>query len=84
MLAALWSRVQGWLLMAGAALLVLVGAYAAGGRAARRSAQAKQAGARSEQRRKINEADAKLVEMDDDDVRRRLNEWVRPTDSQGD
>lgn len=84
MLSALWARVQGWLLMAGAVLLVLVGAYAAGGRAARRSAQVKQSGVQSEQRRKINEADAKLVEMGDDDVRRRLNEWVRPTDSQGD
>lgn len=84
MLSALWARVQGWLLMAGAVLLVLVGAYAAGGRAARRSVQVKQASVQSEQRRKINEADTKLVEMDDDDVRRRLNEWVRPTDSQGD
>lgn len=78
MLSTLWARVQGWLLMAGAVLLVLVGAYAAGGRAARRSAQAKQSSARSEQRRKINEADAKLVEMGDSDIRRELERWVRP------
>lgn len=82
MLAALWARVQGWLLMAGAVLLVLVGAYAAGGRAARRAAQAKHSIAQSEQRRKVNEADTKVAQMDDDDVRRRLNDWVRPADSE--
>ena len=78
MLSTLWARVRGGLLMAGAVLLVLVGAYAAGGRAARRSAQVKQSSALSEQRRKINEADAKLVEMGDGDIRRELERWVRP------
>lgn len=68
--------------MAGAVLLVLLGAYAAGGRAARRSAELDRAAAESKVRRKVNEADTKLVEMDDDDVRRRLNQWVRPTDSE--
>lgn len=77
MLSTLWARVQGWLLMAGAVLLVLVGAYAAGGRAARRSAQAKQSSLQSEQRRKVNEADAKLAEMGDGDIRRELERWVR-------
>ena len=43
MWAALWGRVQGWLLMAGAVLLVLVGAYGAGSRAARRSAEVERA-----------------------------------------
>lgn len=38
MVAALWGKVQGWALMALAVAAVLVGAYAAGGRSARRAA----------------------------------------------
>ena len=37
MWALLWARVRGWIWMAGAVLAVLAGAYAAGGRAARRA-----------------------------------------------
>lgn len=39
MIAALWARVQGWALMALAVAAVLVGAYAAGSRSARRAAE---------------------------------------------
>lgn len=78
----MWARVQGWLWMAGAVLAVLVGAYAAGGRSARRSEQAKQSSVQSEQRRKINDVDSKMAQMDDDDVRRNLAKWVRPTDTE--
>lgn len=38
MLLWLWSKIQSWALLAGAALLILFGAYAAGGRAARKTA----------------------------------------------
>lgn len=68
--------------MAGAVLAVLLGAYAAGSRAARRSAEAKQSRVQSEQRRKINDVDSKMAQMDDDDVRRELRQWVRPTDTE--
>ena len=71
------TRIQRWLWMAGAVLAVLVGAYGMGGRAARRSAQAKQAEAASEQRRKTNVVDTQMAEMDDDGVRRDLRKWVR-------
>lgn len=63
--------------MVGAVLSVLVGAYAAGGRAARRSVQAKQSRVQSEQRRKVNEVDSQMAQMDDDGVRSELASWVR-------
>ncbi len=43
MLAGLWVRVQSWLFTALAVAAVLVGAYALGGRAARRSAELERA-----------------------------------------
>ena len=39
MMAALWGKAQGWALMALAVAAVLVGAYGAGGRSARRAAE---------------------------------------------
>lgn len=80
MLAALWARVQGWLVMAGAVLLVLVGAYAAGGRAARRSAQLDQVRADEKIRRKANEIDREVSALGDDAVRDRAHDWVRNGD----
>jgi len=78
MWAALWARVQGWLLMAGAVLLVLVGAYAAGGRAARRSVELDRSRADAKMRGKADEVDREISALDDDAVRRRANEhWVR-------
>ncbi|MFV0283718.1 MAG: hypothetical protein ACK5JE_08020 [Castellaniella sp.] len=63
--------------MAAATLLVLTGAYAAGSRAARRSAQLdaarKSIKAQKEARRVEQEIDA----LDDDAVRRRARRWVR-------
>lgn len=41
------------------------------------AARADQARKTSEQRRRVNEADNKLVEMDHDDIRRELDKWVR-------
>lgn len=77
MLAALWARLQGWLLMAGAVLLVLVGAYAAGGRAARRSAQLDRAAGEARAMENAREAAAKIERMDDDTVRNRARERMR-------
>lgn len=77
MLAALWGRLQGWLMMAGAVLLVLVGAYAAGGRAARRSAELDRAAANAKAREVRDETVAKIERMDDDAVRNRARERMR-------
>lgn len=80
MLAALWARAQGWLLMAGAVLLVLIGAYAAGGRAARRSAEIDRARDDAKIRRKADEIDREVSALDDDAVRDRAHDWVRNGD----
>ena len=69
MLATLWARLQGWLLMAGAVLLVLVGAYAAGGRAARRSVELDRVAGEVRAREKADAVREKLDSMDDDAVR---------------
>lgn len=77
MLAGLWIRAQGWLAMAGAVLLVLVGAYAAGGRAARRSAELELAKANQIARGKADAAEREISALDDNAVRRRAGDWVR-------
>lgn len=77
MLTALWARAHGWLLTAGAVLLVLVGAYAAGGRAARRSVEIDRARADNRAREKAREVDDKYDQMADDSVRDSARQWVR-------
>lgn len=63
--------------MAGAVLLVLVGAYAAGGRAARRSAQLDRAAGEARAREVAHEAHQTVDAMDTDAVRRDARRWVR-------
>lgn len=77
MLAALWARAQAWLLMLGAALLVLAGAYTAGGRAARKTAELDQARRQAAAKRKADAVDQKINALDDGAVRRRAGKWVR-------
>jgi hypothetical protein len=77
MLAALWARAQGWLLMLGAALLVLAGAYAAGGRAARRSAELDQRRRDAAAKGKADAVAQKIDALDDPAVRDRAERWVR-------
>ena len=77
MLSALWSRAQGWLLMAGAVFLVLVGAYAAGGRAARRSAEIQRGRQLKQAREKRDEAVAKNDALDDGAIRDRARLRMR-------
>lgn len=79
-MAALWGRLQGWLVMAGAVLLVLVGAYAAGGRAARRSAELDKARVDAKAREKANVVDREVSALDDDAIRDRAHDWVRSKD----
>lgn len=73
----IWSRIQSWLLMAGAILLVLVGAYAAGGRAARKTADLDQQRRNVEARRRTNEQIAEIDRLDDDDIYRRAIERMQ-------
>lgn len=77
MLAAIWGRLQGWAFMAGAVLLVLLGAYAMGGRAARRSAEIQRGRQLEQAREKRDEAVAKNDALDDDAIRDRARLRMR-------
>lgn len=73
----IWSRIQSWLLVAGAILLVLVGAYAAGGRAARKTTELEQQRRNAEARRRTDEQIAEIDRLDDDDIYRRAIERMQ-------
>lgn len=77
MLAALWPRLQGWLLALAAAILVLVGAYAAGGRAARQSAEIDQRRRDAAARERRDEALAENDALDDSAIRDRARQRMR-------
>jgi len=74
---AMLARLQSGLLTAAAVLLVLVGAYAAGSRAAKRSAEIQQARERTTTTRKARDVIQILDALDDDTVRQRADRWVR-------
>jgi len=71
------TRLQSGLLMAASVLMVLVGAYTAGSRAARRSMELKQEHQRTNAMRKAHETKQTMDALDDDAVRRRADRWVR-------
>lgn len=71
------NKLQSWFVMLGAALLVLVGAYAAGGRAAKRSVEIDQARRSKDIRSKARAVDEKIDAMDHSAVRQRAGRWVR-------
>jgi len=77
MLTALLPRLQSGLMTAGAVLLVLVGAYTAGSRAAKRAEELKQARERATTTRKARHVKQTLDALDDDALRRRAGRWVR-------
>jgi len=71
------TRLQTGLLTAAAVLLVLLGAYGAGSRAARRSVELKQARDRQMSMRKAHEIEQTLDALDDTAMRERASRWVR-------
>lgn len=77
-----WLMAEAWPYLLGALAIIggMLAARQSGKAAGRHEAERKQADAASEQRRKVNEADTKLVEMDDSDIRSELAEWVRDKD----
>ncbi|MFT0533158.1 hypothetical protein ACMHYJ_10095 [Castellaniella hirudinis] len=77
MLAALWGKLQGWALVLGAAVLVLAGAYAAGGRAAKRSAQLDRMQRDLYNLGVKNAVDRKMDALDDAAVRDRARKRLR-------
>ncbi|WP_322994379.1 hypothetical protein [Castellaniella sp.] len=79
MWAGIWTRLQVWLLMAGATLLVLAGAYAAGGRTARRSTELDAARKNLDMKRRADLVAQEIDALDDAAIRRCARRWVRGT-----
>ena len=73
----IFARLKSWGLMALSVLAVLLGVYAAGGRAAKKSTMLDQERTRRKAQEKINAEDVKVSKMDDDTVRRELAGFVR-------
>ena len=80
MLKVLWGRIWPYLALIAAAFAAFFGIRQSGISAGKEKVRREQADATSEQRRKVNEADSKLAQMDDSDIRRELGKWVRPDD----
>ena len=78
-LTSLWPRIQGWGFMLLASLLVLAGAYAAGGRAARRSMKLNMAQRNLNMRTEARHVARNIDALDDMAVSRRARRWVRGT-----
>jgi len=79
---AMLTTIRTHLLTAAAVLLVLVGAYTAGSRAARRAAELQQLRERTMTTRKAREIKQNLDTLGDDSVRKRADRWVRGTNTQ--
>lgn len=71
------TRLQSWAATALAVLAVLVGAYAAGGRAARQSIRSKRDADEIKLRRRMYELDQKVSAMDISAIDSDLDRWVR-------
>lgn len=71
------GRLQSILLTALAVLAVLAGAYAMGGRAARRSAELEEQRRRDDARRRMEDIDREIDDMDRAALRERALRWVR-------
>lgn len=74
-------RLPAWAWTALAVIALLLGAYAAGGRAARRSVESKQLQAKERAREKADVVAQEIDTLDDDSVRRRAELWVRSDNS---
>ena len=72
----MFSRLQAWALTALAVLAVLAGAYAMGGRAARRSAELEEERRQARARRRIEEVDREIDDLDRAALRERARRWV--------
>lgn len=72
----MFSRLRAWALTALAVLAVLAGAYAMGGRAARRSAELEEERRQARARRRIEEVDREIDDLDRAALRERARRWV--------
>jgi len=77
MIASLWLRIQGAALTAGAVLLVLLGIYAMGGRAARKSVELNMQKRNVQAAKDRRDVEEEIRVLPDADVDKRLHEWNR-------
>ncbi|WP_411036842.1 hypothetical protein [Shinella sp. BYT-45] len=75
--AGIWSRISGWLSAAGVALAIIVGAFLYGRSGGKAAAEAEQARNNAKAIKKARGVEDEVNGMGDDDVDRRLNEWMR-------
>lgn len=71
-----FSRLQAWALTALAVLAVLVGAYAMGGRAARKAAKLEEQRRQDRARQRMEEVDREIDDLDRAALRERARRWV--------
>lgn len=77
MIVSLWGRIQAALLTAAAVILILVGVYAAGGRAARKAVEVKTQKRQIEAAQDRRDVEEEIRVLPDDRLADRLREWQR-------
>jgi len=76
----LWARVKGAAALTSALVIGIFVAHRSGKRAGRKEEANRRLEKRLKDEGKIHEADSKVAQMDDDDVRIELRSWVRNDD----
>ncbi|MEA1840739.1 hypothetical protein [Agrobacterium tumefaciens] len=76
-LVGLWSRISGYLVAIGTALAILAGVFLYGQRAGRTAAKDEQAAANAKAIKKAGNVEHEIKNLGDDDVDRRLTQWMR-------
>ncbi|EKJ97196.1 hypothetical protein C241_02809 [Bradyrhizobium lupini HPC(L)] len=73
----LWAKLKGYLAAIGTALAILAGVFLYGQRAGRSAAKDEQAAANAKAIKKAGDVENEIKNLNDDDVDRRLTQWMR-------
>jgi len=73
----LWAKLKGYLAAIGTALAILAGVFLYGQRAGRTAAKDEQAAANAKAIKKAGDVEHEIKNLGDDDVDRRLTQWMR-------
>ncbi|MEV5054911.1 hypothetical protein MRBLRH13_000501 [Agrobacterium radiobacter] len=73
----LWAKLKGYLAAIGTALAILAGVFLYGQRAGRSAAKDEQAAANAKAIKKAGDVEHEIKNLGDDDVDRRLTQWMR-------
>ncbi len=71
------AKLKGYLAAIGTALAILAGVFLYGQRAGRTAAKDEQAAANAKAIKKAGDVEHEIKNLDDDDVDRRLTQWMR-------